>query len=233
MSNVIFSIITILLSSVGYLFNLKKDKNENDIILIRELSKETPNKLLVEKIFRNMYRCGYTRFEEIEILYNHPYPLTAIKNFISIRYFNKAFTLSKKDGGSITAEFTNNFNTTKKRITMFFVSTLTLIGIYLLNLYFIAKSIESYVQISTSITNKSMLEKILTSPEPMLFFVLFILTSIILFYIMMYTLTILIAKYKMTQLIQMSNLRNIKEYSSPTKIKKLIKRHIDKISFII
>ncbi len=233
LSGLIISIATILLSFGVYFFNLKKDKNANDVILVNELSKTAPNKYLVEKTFRNIYHCGYTSFEEIEILYNHSNPLVAIKLFIRIRFFNKAFTLSKKDGGGITAEFTEAFSTTRKRTIMFFASTTVLIGIYFLNLYLIINAINSYVKISTSISNHSMMEKILISPDPIFFLVLFILTSILLFFILMYTMTILMAKHTMSQLVQSNNLKNIRKYSISKIIKILIKKHTQKMLFFI
>lgn len=174
------AVLTILLTLTWYWHNIKKDKSTTEIFLFNELSKESPNKYLVEKLFFDLYKCGKTNFEEIKILSEHPYPLEAVKKFSTFRYFGRIFEF-KRHNGEVSVEFTNRFNSKIKRVIIVTISTMVMIVSYFLILFFTTKttiSIVSIIQLGNVKTDNILVE-LLKSPEPVIFSLLTIVSTVI------------------------------------------------------
>lgn len=205
-------ILTVIITIIWYWHNIKKDKSAIEIVLYNELKSDKPNKHLVEKLFFDVYKCGKTSYEEIDILFNHPQSLEAIKEFTSRRRQGKTFELFKSDNG-ISVTYTNNFNSLRKRIFMFIVSMTIMIVNYLLVTYFIIITIESITIIKNDLKENeaSLLTQLLLPPEPLLFTTLTIIFTLISMFSLTYGANILLTKKTMLWLVQTGNLKIKKE----------------------
>ena len=201
-------ILTIIVTVIWYWHNIKKDKSAIEISLFTELNKENTNKYLVEKLFFDIYKCGKTSYEEIEILFNHPQPLEAIKKFTLIRRFGKIFELTKK-GKNISASFTDSFNSKTKRRIVFSLSIASALIFYSFIMLFITATTKSIISVNSSSkeNNPDLITTLFTTPEPSAFIILTILFTILCMYSIVYSAHIVMAKRTMTWLVQTGNFK--------------------------
>lgn len=213
-------ILTIIATVIWYWHNIKKDKSTTEISLFTELNKKDANKYLVEKLFFDIYKCGKTSYEEIEILFNHPQPLEAIKKFTLIRRFGKIFELTKK-GKNISASFTENFNSKTKRRIVFSLSVAAALICYSFIMLFITATTKSIITVSISSkgNNTDLITTLFTTPEPGVFIILTILFTILCMCSVVYSAHIIMAKRTMTWLVQTYNLKIRKRNNSILHIK--------------
>ncbi|HGS6999477.1 TPA: hypothetical protein ACMEWZ_005482 [Klebsiella pneumoniae] len=213
-------ILTVIITLIWYWHNIKKDKSATEVLLFNELSKESPNKLLVEKLFFDIYKCKNTTYEEVDILFNHPQSLEALNQFIFNRRFFRIFRLTK-NGNHISANYTKNFNS---RIKRNIASTLTIAIAafsYYLTVSFLDATTKSIIFINNARekSGNDFSTALLSIPDPIIYTILTISFTLLCMYTLGYTIHIFTSKMVMTKLVQTWNLKPVKNGDLPLKLR--------------